>query len=273
MQILRPEVDVSRFLAELPHARERLLILDYDGTLAPFRIERDQAVPYPGVRQALAALQAGGQTRVVIVSGRAVASVRPLLGMEPTPEIWGSHGWERRMPDGRMTVQEPEARARDGLRKARELAAQGWPAQWEIKPVSIAAHWRGIDPAEAEELRAAVQGAWPAIAKAHGLEVHAFDGGLELRVPGIDKGTAVSALLAECGEGVKAAYLGDDRTDEDAFRVLAGRGLAILVREELRPTAAAVWLRPPAELLDFFQRWIAACPRKPEMETRLETEK
>jgi trehalose-6-phosphatase len=56
------------------------------------------------------------------------------------------------------------------------------------------------------------------------------------------------------------AYLGDDRTDEDAFKALAGRGLAVLVREELRPTAAAVWLRPPVELLDFLQRWMTACP-------------
>jgi trehalose-phosphatase len=273
MQILRSDVDLPRFFAELSGAPKRLLILDYDGTLAPFRVERDQAFPYPGVREALTALQAGGETRVVLVSGRAVASLLPLVGLDPPPEIWGSHGWEHRMPDGRFTVQEPGASAKLGLLKAESIAGGEWAGHWERKPVSIAAHWRGLTAEDAGRLKARVAGVWPRLADAHGLELHAFDGGIELRVPGIDKGTAVTTLLEECGAGVMAAYLGDDRTDEDAFRVLAGsrlagRGLAILVREELRPTAAAVWLRPPAELLDFFQRWIAACPRRTETEPR-----
>jgi len=268
MQILRPDADLPRFLAELSRTPKRLLILDYDGTLAPFQVERDRAVPYPGVREALTTLQTVAGTRVVLVSGRAVASVLPLLGMDPAPEIWGSHGWERRMPDGRLILQAPGAAAMEGLSQARMIAGTDWPGQWEFKPVSIAAHWRGLPAGDAARLKARVNGAWPGLAKAHGLEVHAFDGGLELRVPGVDKGTAVATLLEECGDGVKAAYLGDDRTDEDAFRVLAGRGLAILVREELRPTAAAAWLRPPAELLDFFQRWIAACPQRVETEVR-----
>ena len=54
------------------------------------------------------------------------------------------------------------------------------------------------------------------------------------------------------------AYLGDDLTDEDAFRAVATRGLGILVRQELRKTAAVAWLRPPEELLDFLHRWARA---------------
>ena len=52
-------------------------------------------------------------------------------------------------------------------------------------------------------------------------------------------------------------YLGDDRTDEDAFAVLAGdaRGTPFLVAAEARPTAAVGLLRPPAELLAFLERW------------------
>jgi trehalose-phosphatase len=268
MKILRPEVDLTRFFADLGRARARLLILDYDGTLAPFRVEREQAVPYPGVREALAELQAGGHTRLVLMSGRALESLAPLVGLRPPPEMWGSHGWERRTADGRSTRRDPGARAREGLQRAGEVIRAGWEGHWEIKPGSLAVHLRGLAAGDAQQLRALVQDRWAAVSKTHGLELHEFDGGLELRVPGVDKGTAMDTLLAESGAGAMVAYLGDDRTDEDAFRALAGRGLGVLVREELRPTAAAVWLRPPKELLDFFQRWIAACPRNQATEVR-----
>jgi trehalose 6-phosphate phosphatase len=264
MKTLQPDVDVGQFFAALRSAPARLLILDYDGTLAPFRVEREQAVPYPGVRELLTQLLAEGTTRVVLVSGRALESLVPLVAMDPAPEMWGSHGWERRTPDGRSMLKDPGPAARAGLRLAAEVTRSGRPAHWEVKPASLAVHVRGLAPEDERKLRALVSERWTAIAGEHGLELHEFDGGLELRVPGVNKGTAVDALLKECGAGVMAAYLGDDRTDEDAFRVIAGRGLGILVREELRPTAAAVWLRPPTELLDFFQRWIAACPRNPE---------
>jgi trehalose-6-phosphatase len=51
------------------------------------------------------------------------------------------------------------------------------------------------------------------------------------------------------------AYLGDDLTDEDAFRALKGKGLSVLVRKESRTTEADCWLKPPDELLDFLKKW------------------
>ena len=56
-----------------------VLALDYDGTLAPFRIDPMQAVPYPGVREAIARILATGKTRVVLISGRRAEEVRELL--------------------------------------------------------------------------------------------------------------------------------------------------------------------------------------------------
>ena len=87
-----------------------------------------------------------------------------------------------------------------------------------------------------------------------------FDGGMELRVTGVDKGTAVRQVLADTrsshADGALLAYLGDDMTDEDAFRALGDEGFSILVRDQLRPTAAGSWLRPPGELLRFLERWL-----------------
>jgi trehalose-phosphatase len=86
-----------------------------------------------------------------------------------------------------------------------------------------------------------------------------FDGGVELRVPGRDKGTVVNAVLDEIAGTVAAAYLGDDQTDEDAFRALGDRGLKVLVRPEMRASEADLWLEPPDELLNFLDQWIEAC--------------
>jgi len=55
------------------------------------------------------------------------------------------------------------------------------------------------------------------------------------------------------------AYLGDDATDEDAFRILNGRGLTVLVGPKYHFTAAQIWLKPPDELYDFLRSWITAC--------------
>ena len=72
---------------------------------------------------------------------------------------------------------------------------------------------------------------------------------------GTHKGQVVETVLAESPTDAAVAYLGDDTTDEDAFRVLRGHGLRVLVRDRYRPTEADVWLRPPDELVDFLARW------------------
>lgn len=259
MKVLRDGIDPEAFFRRLGHAPSRVLLLDYDGTLAPFREARDEAVPYPGVREAVRRQLDDGRSRVVVVSGRAVEDVRPLLGVEPPPEIWGSHGWERLVPGQRLERSDPGPQARDGLARGRKVAEEAVPARRvELKPVSVAVHTRGLDQEGAEAILGAVRKPWNELAGRHGLDVHGFDGGLELRVPGQDKGTAIRHILQDEPADAAVAYLGDDRTDEDAFRALADRGdrsLRVLVRGEQRETEADLWLRPPDEMLAFLARW------------------
>jgi trehalose-phosphatase len=85
-----------------------------------------------------------------------------------------------------------------------------------------------------------------------------FDGGLELRSSDRTKGTAVVQILSEEGDQVPVAYLGDDLTDEDAFAALGSRGYSVLVRTEVRESFARFWLRPPEELVEFLDIWIAS---------------
>ena len=253
MKLLRSDFDLDQFFHDLGRAPQRLLLLDYDGTLAPLRRERDQAVPYPGVAERLAALAATAGTRLAVVSGRPAEEVEGLLGMRPAPEIWGCHGLERLRP-GRALERDAVAPATRRALDAAEAWARerGLAPHLERKPASLALHWRGLDAAEIASLTRAAIAAWP---RGDGLAIQPFDGGLELRAAGVDKGRAVAALLAESPPDAAVAFLGDDRTDEDAFAALPPGGLAVLARSRLRPTRAQLWLRPPEELLEFLERW------------------
>ncbi len=268
-------MDWTGFGKLLRSASTRILWLDYDGTLAPFHEDRMQAQPYPGVREALNRILRAGHTRVAIVTGRTVETVRPLLGFDPAPEIWGIHGWQRLHADGRREDFDPGSVVRAGIQKALAFAQEPWgarfPEQWEAKPISVAFHFRGLPEAEHAEFMRRIEPHWRAIAAEHGLGLHAFDFGMELRVPGRTKGTVVREMLAEAkGAGdkrqgrVAAAFLGDDYTDEDAFREIATRNdptvLGVLVRPAWRSTAARAWISPPAGLLEFLDRWHEAAP-------------
>ena len=254
---------VVRFLGLLTAAPARVLLLDYDGTLAPHGKDRERAVPYRGVRRAMRQMLESGRTRVVVISGRTLASLRPLLGVEPPPELWGTHGWERLEPGGSPRVRELSQAAAHALGEAsRAVSRPALQDRVEVKPASVAVHTRGLSGVEAEWVLAVAREVWEPLAREGAVEVHLFDGGLELRVCGWDKGDAVRAVVDEEPVGMAVAYLGDDLTDEDAFGALeeltaAGRAatLSALVRTEPRPSRATVWLRPPGELLEFLSRW------------------
>jgi len=76
-----------------------------------------------------------------------------------------------------------------------------------------------------------------------------------------DKGKALLWLLGELGldqESVLPFYIGDDVTDEDAFRVLKNRGVGIAVMDRYRPTEARYRLRDPGQVEEFLKKIIAA---------------
>jgi trehalose 6-phosphate phosphatase len=251
---------LAAFLRTVAQAPEAVLLLDYDGTLAPFKVERDQAYPYPGVTLILQEIVRNGRTRVVIISGRDAKDVFPLLNIHPRPEIWGIHGLQRSKTDGSVEMPRLDERTLDGLSDAdRWLGYQQLRYVAEFKTGSIAIHWRGLDEIDAEDVRARVLLGWHPIAKHSGLDLLEFDGGVEIRARQAVKCDAVRIFLNEISPDTPAAYLGDDNTDESAFLAMRGRGIGVLVRPTWRKTAAQMWLKPPTELLDFFDLWLEAC--------------
>jgi len=257
MEILNPQFNLDSFFNNLGNADKRALMLDYDGTLAPFRVEREKAVPYPGVCDILSRLISVGRTRIIIVSGRRVNDVVALLNLEITPEIWGSHGAEQLTSDNKYRMVELTPAARQGLAQADIwIEEKGLAGVIEKKPSGVAFHWRGMKQDEAYRLKEMIRKRWLSAVQDYSLVLQEFNGGLELRAVGITKGNVVESIITEMGAKAVLAYLGDDLTDEDAFRALHSRGLGVLVHDSRRETAADIWIKPPQELLQFLERWI-----------------
>jgi trehalose 6-phosphate phosphatase len=259
MRVLDREAIYISFLEQLKNADRRILLLAYDGTMAPFHKDRTHAFPYPEIPPLLTEIMKAG-TRLVLVTGRPSRELVMLSGLYPHPEIWGSHGLERLMPNGDYSVVTLPGKEEAALLKSADVVrALGYEANLELKPGGVAVHWRGLDPADAEKLRGMVSQKWKPLIEDHALKLLEFDGGLEIRVSSVDKGYAVKSILKESSPDAAVAYLGDDLTDEDAFLALKDRGLRILVRPQHRPTAADLWLKPPEQLGEFLHQWLLAC--------------
>ena len=231
-------------------------MLDYDGTLAPFQTDRDRAYPYPQVMPLLERILNTGRSKVAIVSGRAIADLRPLLDPLPAVEIWGSHGIEHLAVDGTYSQGSIPTETATALSDAVSyLSAAGLADRTEIKTGGIAVHWRGLSTDATKAVYTATHESLRPLMHHPGLKLLEFDGGVELRVIHPNKGDAVSAILNQCDPLAPIAYLGDDHTDEAAFRALKAHGLTILVRPEYRRTNAQFWLQPPHQLIHFLQSW------------------
>lgn len=250
----------SESLAEISRGPS-LLMLDYDGTLAPFRDDRMQALPWPGITDRLDRLSTLPSVHLSLITGRSARELAGLVPVKRPVEIWGSHGREHLTADGVYTsamLPPVQQAAIDQLEHALQQA--GYDSQAERKPASIAAHWRGLNADDAAKVEQIAFAVYREAGQRAGLNLLAFDGGLEMRSDSINKGHAVLHMLTQFPTAA-AAYLGDDTTDEDAFSVLRGRALTLLVRAEPRPSQAAWWLRPPDDLLAFLDAWIRAAER------------
>jgi trehalose-phosphatase len=253
---LLSDADPLGFWTQLARSEQRFLGLDYDGTLAPFRVERLAAVPAPGAIQAIQALLDDHRNQIAIISGRLVEEVRQLL--EPLQVLMvGSHGFERMHPDGRIERLPLRPSQRQRLDRAeRQVGDLGLGDRLERKAASLAFHTRGVKEERARTLESQVAELWSDDCAGAGLSCRSFDGGVELCAKGENKGTALHSLL-EPYLGSLAVYIGDDRTDEDAFRVLrVSGGVGVKVgHHELEQTAAVARLSDCEAVVEFLHRW------------------
>lgn len=197
------------------------VLLDVDGTLAPIADRPEDAV-VPAEATAILNDLAARYALVACVTGRQALEAREMVGV-PALTYVGNQGFELLAPGGRAPATDDAAAGRERATSA-FLAGLEWERLDQLGlrredkgPIQVI-HWRGApdETAAAEEVEAIEREASAAgLVPLWGRKV------LELRpVAGIDKGSAVRGLLAERGPFGAALFVGDDRTDVDAFRAL-----------------------------------------------------
>jgi trehalose 6-phosphate phosphatase len=272
----------QRRIADLPNALERwdeladrladrlpAVFLDYDGTLTPIVDRPEDALISDSMREAVRRLAA--RCPVCVVSGRDRPVVQRLMGVDDLI-VAGSHGFDIWSPAGGGVERFEGGRFEDLLGTVRErveaelAGVQG--ALVEPKRSSVAVHYRLVADAERPRVEAVVD----AVLAEHPDELRVTPGKLVYEIqPRIDwdKGRAVLHLLDALGldrADVVPLYLGDDLTDEDAFRALDGRGVGVLVARPDDPevagraTAADLALRDVAEVERFLDRLASFLP-------------
>lgn len=251
----------KRTIADLPSALDRLesitneigdrepvFFLDFDGTLAAIVDRPEDATLPEGTRRALGDL--AGRRRIAVVSGRDLDDLRTRVGLEDLHyagshglRLAGPQGWEREHEEARHFLPALDA-AQEALEK-RLRSIEG--AQVERKRYAVAVHLRRVPESQAQRVREEVE----AVQQAHpeDLRIGAGRKVLELR-PALDwdKGRALDWLLEAIGIDRAQAfpiYIGDDVTDEDAFRAIEDDGLGIVVQGRDGDTRARLALADP----------------------------
>lgn len=251
--------DQHRFFERIASAPRSVLISDYDGTLAPFQNDKMQAFPYKGLEARLSKMLALSNIRLVFVTGRPAGELRELLSLTEGMEIWGSHGREHIDSEGRYSIFPPTDMQTETLALVHSaLSERGYGQALERKPASLAVHWRTAAPQEKQQIEAATRSIAEQYLKDDCFETMPFEEGIEVRITGRTKADAVRTVLDAEPHDAVAAYLGDDRTDEDAFPAMKGRGISVLVRPQVRESLADFWMNPPLDLIDFFDHWISS---------------
>ncbi|MEX2422270.1 MAG: trehalose-phosphatase [Actinomycetota bacterium] len=249
----RGAADPFELAALLGPATSRLVVLDFDGVLSHIVSEPDRATPVAGALEAVLVL--ARQTSVAVVSGRPTSDLQARLGPLPVT-LAGAHGAEIFHTD--QTVEhlveatDFSERLDSVEHELRELvdAEPGWLV--ERKPTAVAVHHRLAAPDSVDELlprvRAHLERSVPGDPPFAVLSGKAV---LELRPATVDKGRALD-LIAERTPRLSPLVLGDDVTDEDAFRAATARGgTGVLVSETPRDTAASHRLFDPNDVVTF----------------------
>jgi alpha,alpha-trehalase len=273
----RTSAEAKKTLDRLPSAldkkdeiverlREKIpaIFLDYDGTLTPIIADPEKATLSDKARKVIRRLTE--HYSVAIISGRDLDDVQKMVGIGDIAYA-GSHGFDIVGPGGKYRNQEMGERfvsiLEDAEKKLRKAIRDIPGAKVEHKRFAIALHYRQVESTNVDTVKQRfddILSHYPELRKGTGKKV------LELR-PDVDwdKGRALhyllEALYTDSGR-VLPVYVGDDSTDEDAFRAISQVGLAIAVGNEKRPTAAHYALRDPEEVVEFLRQLTALAEKE-----------
>lgn len=245
---------MKRIRNDFDAAKKRLLFFDYDGTLVPFVSHPRYSSPGKELLRLLETLSNDKRNEIVIISGRDFQDLEKYFeGLRL--HLISEHGASTRL-NGSGWVHEGRAdqQWKELIRPMLELSARRSPGSFvEEKNHSMAWHYRAVNPElgfiRSRELLDHL------FHLANNEHLNVIDGNkvIEVRVAGIDKGTASKKLLEVFPFDFNLA-IGDDQTDEDMFKALNGKAITIRVGDDV--TAAKYNLPSQQGVIKFLQQLI-----------------
>ena len=244
----------EKILARLKTANRIFFFLDYDGTLTPIVSHPEKAILPEETRALLLALKKNPKFLLAIVSGRSLKDIRKLVGLKGVYYV-GNHGLEVFAPKRGIKKLVPEevvpelGRIRDRLNNQLK-DVDG--VLIEDKEWILAIHYRNVDPRQVPPifmaLKQEIKGSMVPLCLGYGKMV------FEIKPQStVNKGTTVLRLLDQVNQDeVLPIYIGDDQTDEDAFKVLKKEGITIFVGF-LGNSSAKYYVKNPSEVYQFLK--------------------
>lgn len=239
--------------------RGAMLLFDYDGTLTPIVERPELAVLNPDMKRLFKSLDK--RFKVAIISGRSLADIKKLVGLKGIYYA-GNHGFEISGP--RVYLVNPEAERvapvmAEICNKLRAKAASIKGIIVENKGLTASVHYRLVRPGRFGALRKAFNKIVKPSIDAGIVKVTRGKKVLEIR-PNVewDKGKAVLWLVDVINPpgGTSIFYVGDDRTDEDAFLALKDKAITILVSKKPKKSHAKFFLKNVREVGIFLKKLV-----------------
>jgi trehalose-phosphatase len=254
------------FSAALRVAPHVLLLSDYDGTLTPIVGRPVDAVLPAGVRDKLSSLAQKPDISIGIISGRSLADLRSLVGIGGIYYA-GNHGLEIEGPGLSFTSEaagQTESVIKDIAGRLAAALENVAGVIIEDKGLSLSLHYRLVRDDEINAVTETFQQLALPLVNEGKVRVTSGKKVLEIRPPvDWDKGKAVATIAGEIKtlrklESVLVVYLGDDKTDEDAFRTLKSpAGWGVYIGGENTSSSAGYYLNSTGEVEELLSRILA----------------
>lgn len=234
-----------------------LLLLDYDGTLTPIMERPELATLSPAMREVLKSVST--RHEVAIVSGRSLPDIRKLVGIKGVYCV-GNHGLEISGP-GVKLVQPQALRMRPAIAQLCGKLRKGLRgiegAIVEDKGLTASVHYRLVQQGKLRRLKGAVGRITGPYLSSGAIKITRGKKVIDIR-PNInwDKGKAALWIIGAIDQKRKLTpvYIGDDRTDEDAFLALKDSGITVLVSGRRKRSRAKFYLRNTSEVKTFLRK-------------------
>ena len=249
--------DIKKINSKIKKAKSILLVCDFDGTLVGIKSTPQEVYLPQNVKQIITLLAKDKRNIFGIISGRPLSEIKKLVGINSIFYV-GNHGFEIKLPKKKKFVHPQAKKATRFIKNLVKELKRELSAYKEIliedKTYTLSVHYRNCPRSQIASLKRDVRSICLPLVKEGKIKVTEGKKVIEIRPP-IDWNKGEALLWIE--EKIKSpksltVYIGDDKTDEDAFAQVK-KGLSIFVGKKKEDSCAEFYLEKPKEVINFLK--------------------